>query len=221
MKPDIARYGEPTRMNHWTVAILFFCAALSGLSLFHPALFFLSLLFGGGPWTRILHPFMGVLMVLGFSTLFAQVWRENLWNRGDIEWLRAAPRLIATGKEEDMPPAGKYNAGQKAVIWAFATSLLLLFATGFVFWQPWFADYFPIPWRRVAVVVHAASAVLLILSVIAHVYAAIWVKGTMRAMTRGTVTANWARRNHPLWYGEMLAASRPRQGVPGDGSGGA
>ena len=41
------------------------------------------------------------------------------------------------------------------------------------------------------------------MAVIVHVYAAIWVKGTMRAMTRGTVTDAWARANHPLWHGEV------------------
>ena len=43
-----------------------------------------------------------------------------------------------------MPPVGKYNAGQKLVFWAFGVSLLLLLVTGFVFWRPWFADFFPI-----------------------------------------------------------------------------
>jgi formate dehydrogenase subunit gamma len=197
------RYPDRTRMNHWAVAGLFLCAGLSGLAFFHPAFFPLTMLFGGGPWARVLHPFFGVLMALGFVLLFVQVWRENLWKRRDTEWMKAAPHLIRTGDEEGMPPVGKYNAGQKLVFWAFGASLLLLFVTGFVFWQPWFADFFPIPMRRVAVVVHAASATVLILSVIAHVYAAIWVKGTMRAMTRGTVSESWARRNHPLWYREM------------------
>lgn len=208
MKRLLRRYPDHTRMNHWAVALLFICAGLSGLAVFHPALFPLSMLFGGGVWTRILHPFFGVLMVLGFALLFSQVWRENRWNRGDGEWLRAAPRLIATGDESAMPPVGKYNAGQKLVFWVFGLSLLLLFCTGFVFWQPWFADYFSIPLRRVAVLVHAISAVVLILSVIAHVYAAIWVKGTMEAMTRGTVTESWARHNHPLWHREMLDGAR-------------
>jgi formate dehydrogenase subunit gamma len=36
-----------------------------------------------------------------------------------------------------------------------------------------------------------------------HVYAAIWVKGTVRAMTRGTVTESWAKLNHPLWHEEV------------------
>jgi formate dehydrogenase subunit gamma len=210
----VERYRDVMRMNHWTVAILFFCAGLSGLAIFHPALFPLSMLFGGGTWDRILHPYFGVLMVIGFALLFAQVWRENLWKPRDTDWLKAAPHLIKTGDERSMPAAGKYNAGQKLVVWTFAVSLVLLFITGFVFWQPWFADYFPIPLRRIAVVVHAVSAVVLILSVIAHIYAAIWVKGTMQAMTRGTVTENWARQNHPLWYRELRRD--PRGGARDD-----
>jgi hypothetical protein len=37
---------------------------------------------------------------------------------------------------------------------------------------------------------------------IVHVYAAIWVKGTVRAMTRGTVTELGAA-NHALWHREV------------------
>jgi formate dehydrogenase subunit gamma len=72
-----------------------------------------------------------------------------------------------------------------------------------MFWQPWFAGSFPILARRLAVVLHAASAVALILGTIVHVYAAIWVKGTVRAMTRGTVSEAWARQHHALWHKEM------------------
>jgi formate dehydrogenase subunit gamma len=82
-------------------------------------------------------------------------------------------------------------------------SLLLLLVTGVMFWRPWFAPYFPIDVLRVAVLVHAAAAMLLVAATIMHVYAAIWVKGTVRAMTRGTVTEGWARTNHALWHQEM------------------
>ena len=50
---------------------------------------------------------------------------------------------------------------------------------------------------------HSVAAVVLILATIMHVYAAIWVKGTVRAMTRGTVSEGWAKANHPLWHEEM------------------
>ncbi|WP_348754268.1 formate dehydrogenase subunit gamma [uncultured Aquincola sp.] len=205
----ILRYKDSTRMNHWFVALLFFAAALSGLALFHPTLFFFSNLFGGGQLTRILHPFLGVLMVLGFIVLFFTVWRENLIGRADREWLRHAGDMLK-GQKENMPAVGKYNAGQKLVFWAFAVSLLLLLVTGFMFWAPYFFHLVPVTLRRLAILVHSVSAVVLVLSVIVHVYAAIWVKGTTRAMTRGTVTDRWARLNHPLWHREMTEGHPPR-----------
>jgi len=58
----ILRYNANERTNHWIVAILFMTAGLSGLALFPPVLFWLSHLFGGGLWTRILHPFLGVAL---------------------------------------------------------------------------------------------------------------------------------------------------------------
>ncbi len=194
----IRRYGDGTRLNHWFVALLFLCAGLSGLALFHPSLFGLSGLFGGGTWNRILHPFFGLLMVVGFVVLFAQVWRDNRWQRRDTDWLRSSPSLLR-GNEGVMPPAGKYNAGQKGVFWLFTVTLATLLLTGFVFWQPWFAEWFSLTARRIAVLLHALAAFVLILGVILHVYAALWVKGSIRAMTRGLVSERWARRHHPGW----------------------
>ena len=198
----LQRYTDGQRMNHWVIALLFVLAGLSGLAFFHPSLFFFSTLFGGGTWARILHPFLGVAMVLAFAGMFFGLWRENLLVPADREWIAHSGDMLR-GDKKSMPPVGKYNAGQKGVFWLMAVCLLLLLVTGVMFWQPWFADAFPILLRRIAVVVHAASAVLLVLGVIMHVYAAIWVKGTVRAMTRGTVTESWARQNHALWHREM------------------
>lgn len=202
MTRTIQRYKDGDRMNHWVVAILFFLAALSGLAFFHPSLFFLTNLFGGGSWTRILHPFLGVAMALCFLGLFLRFRGENRIDEGDRAWRRGMGRMLR-GDKAGMPPVGKYNYGQKMVFWVFALSLLVLLVTGFMFWRPWFAAYFPIDVVRAAGLLHAVAAVLLILSTIVHVYAAIWVRGTIRAMTRGTVTEAWARQNHPLWHREM------------------
>ncbi|HEV6964579.1 MULTISPECIES: formate dehydrogenase subunit gamma [Roseateles] len=198
----LQRYSDSERMNHWFIALLFFLAALSGLAFFHPSLFFFSGLFGGGVWTRILHPFFGVAMVLAFAVMFFRLWRQNVLVPVDREWVAHSADMLR-GNKAAMPPVGKYNAGQKGVFWLMSVCLLLLLVTGFMFWQPWFANAFPILLRRIAVLVHAASAFALVLGVIMHVYAAIWVKGTVRAMTRGTVTEGWARQNHALWHREM------------------
>jgi formate dehydrogenase subunit gamma len=196
------RYNDSERLNHWVVAILFVCAGLSGLALFHPSLFFLGNFFGGGPWTRILHPFLGVLMTLSFLGLLVRFWRHNLGEESDKAWSDNMGKLLR-GDKSGMPAVGRYNPGQKRVFWLMAVSLLVLVATGITFWRPWFAPYFSIELMRIAVVLHAIAAVVLVLTTTVHIYAAIWVKGTMRAMTRGTVSESWARRNHALWYQEM------------------
>lgn len=198
----LRRYSDGTRVNHWVVALLFFCAALSGLAFFHPSMYFFTGLFGGGQWTRILHPFFGVAMVLAFAVIALQLWRYNVMDSGDRQWLAQAGELLK-GHEDAMPPAGRYNAGQKLVFWTMVGCLAVLLVTGFAFWQPWFADYFSVPLRRVAVLLHALAAFVLVIGVLVHIYAAIWVKGTTRAMTRGTVSESWARHHHPLWHREM------------------
>lgn len=198
----VQRYRDRTRINHWIVALLFLCAGMTGLAILHPVFYFFTALFGGGAWARVLHPYFGLLMLLGFVFLFVQLWRDNLWNRDDSAWMRQTPQLLR-GDEEHMPPAGKYNAGQKLVFWLFGICLLLLLVTGIMFWRPWFADAFPIPLRRIAVLVHAITATVLILGVIVHIYAGIWVKGSVRAMTRGIVSENWVRRHHPQWYRQL------------------
>ena len=198
----LQRYKDNERMNHWFIALMFVLAGLSGLAFFHPSLFFLTHLFGGGPWARILHPFMGVLMFLSFAGLFAKLWKDNVVNDADRQWKQHMGDMLR-GNKAAMPPVGKYNYGQKMVFWVMVFSLLVLLATGLMFWRPWFAPYFPIDLLRVAVLLHSIAAVALVAATIMHVYAAIWVKGTVRAMTRGTVTESWAKTNHALWHREV------------------
>lgn len=199
---ELRRYDDRERMAHWLTALLLLAAAGSGMAFFHPSLFFLSAFFGGGPWTRILHPFIGVATVLVFVFLYLRVWRENRSSPEDKAWRAQMGRMLR-GDKSGLPPVGKYNPGQKLVFWAMSICLLVLLATGFLFWQPWFTPYFSVTLGRAAVLLHAVAAVVLVLAVIVHVYAAIWVQGTVRAMTRGTVSEDWAKLNHPLWHREM------------------
>lgn len=199
MKRYLQRYGSMMRFNHWIMVLLFGLAGFSGLALFHPSLFFLNNLFGGPQWTRILHPYLGVGVFIAFLFMFVALARANLFNRNDVEWMKKSGDMLA-GRKANMPPAGRFNAGQKGVFWVMAICMLLLLVTGVLFWQQWFANSVPIPLQRVALVVHALSAFAISLVVVMHIYAALWVKGTVRAMTQGTVSAGWAKQNHYLWY---------------------
>lgn len=204
MKHDIQRYGAGDRTNHWLVALLFILAGLSGLALFHPAMFWLTNLFGGGVWTRILHPIMGVAMFVFFAWLVIRFIGHNTINKDDRQWLRQIGDVV-TNHEENLPPVGRYNAGQKLLFWVLILCMLTLLGTGLVIWREYFSHLFGIELIRLSALLHALAAFVLIASIIVHVYAGIWVKGSMGAMLTGWVSRGWARKHHALWYKEQVS----------------
>lgn len=197
---DLQRYTAAERANHWVTGICFILLMLSGLAFFHPAFYPLTLLFGGGVWARILHPFIGIILALAFVMMFFRFWRLNVMTRTDVEWLRRIREMI-DGNDHNMPEQGKYNGGQKIVFWGMAVCIPALVCSGLIMWRSYFD--FPVGVVRVAVVVHAAAAIVMIMIAIVHVYAAIWTKNTIRAMWYGTVTRAWAKQHHRAWYRQM------------------
>lgn len=203
----VDRYTVAARVNHWITAVTLVLLALSGLSLFHPSLFFLTGLFGGGQWTRTIHPWLGVLLFFSFAGLFVRFWKANLWKSEDNTWLRRIRDVLA-GHEERLPELGKYNAGQKFVFWGMSLLIIILIVSGIVVWDQYFFDFTSIEQKRVAILVHAMAAVVIICVWIIHVYAAIWVRGTIAAMTKGRVTGGWAWRHHRKWLRELVGKPR-------------
>ena len=203
----VSRYRGFTRANHWVTAASLIVLLLSGMALFSPYLYFLTGLFGGGQTTRWLHPFVGVVLFFSFFILFLQLWRLNLPKPEDVTWVENIGEVVK-GNEEKLPELGKYNAGQKFIFWAMAGLILILIGSGVMIWEQYFPDLVTIPVRRWAVLVHSLAAVAIILVFILHVYAAIWTRGTIRAMTRGTVTGGWAWRHHRKWLRELAGREK-------------
>ena len=203
----VRRYTANQRTNHWIIAISFILLAVSGLALFHPAFFFLSSLLGGGTWSRILHPFIGVVLAVAFFAFAAGLWSHNKITAVDKEWQKRLGDVLCN-KTRGLPEIGKYNIGQKYLFWTLVVAIALLAISGVVIWQPWFTPYFPIVVVRVAALLHAFAGFIAILAIIIHIYSAIWVKGSVRAMTRGTVTTAWAKHHHPAWYKEVSKGNR-------------
>ena len=211
-RETLARYTAGERTNHWLVALTFVLAALSGLALFHPALFWLGNLFGGGTWTRILHPYIGLFMTLAFAFLGAAVWSDNRMRPTDWKWIRQWQDVV-NNREDRLPEVGRYNAGQKVIFLVFVICLIGLLLSGLVIWRAYFSFYFSIGVIRLASLVHAVCAFVLICAIILHVYAAIWVKGSVHAMVRGTVTPGWAWKHHRGWFREITTHdAHPRTG---------
>ena len=206
--PDkIERYTPFERGNHWLAAITFILLALSGLAFFHPAFYPLAQLFGGGTWTRILHPFIGVLMALSFGIMFSNYRRLNIITTDDKEWLSHV-REMAAGDDRNMPEAGKFNGGQKVLFWLLVASMALLILSGIVMWRAYFGFLFPLALIRFASVVHAVAATIIIALIIFHIYAAIWTKESIDAMLYGKVRRAWAKQHHPAWFRQMMGGGK-------------
>jgi formate dehydrogenase subunit gamma len=214
---NVVRYATVTRINHWITAICFVLLTLSGLSMFHPIFFFLSALFGGGQWTRAVHPWIGIVLVLSYAGLVVQFWRDNFWTRDDTAWLRKF-NLVLVNDEEGVPEVGQFNAGQKFVFWAMALLIPVLLFTGLVIWEVYFGAFTPLVVQRVAVLIHSLAAIAAILIWIVHVYAGIWVRGSLRAMTRGDVTPGWAWRHHRKWLRGLGATKSAAPGPRPEGA---
>ncbi|MEJ0092045.1 MAG: formate dehydrogenase subunit gamma [Methylocella sp.] len=203
-KGTLTRNTTITRINHWITAACFVLLTLSGLSMFHPMLYFLSGLFGGGQWTRAAHPWIGIVLLISYAGLIVQFWRDNLWSWDDLAWSRAIGRVLMN-EEEGVPEVARFNAGQKMVFWSMTLLIPVLFFTGLVIWEVYFSEYTSIETQRIAVLIHSLAAIAAIIIWITHVYAAIWVRGSMRAMTQGYVTPGWAWRHHRKWLRRLAA----------------
>jgi formate dehydrogenase subunit gamma len=202
-KGTIIRYSAASRINHWITAGCFVLLTLSGLAMFDPILFFLSGLFGGGESMRAVHPWIGVALMLSYSGLIIQFWRDEMWSRDDLEWSKALPRVLVN-EEEGVPEVGRFNAGQKLVFWSMALLVPVLFFSGLVIWEIYFSTYTTIEQQRVAVLIHSLAAIAAIIVWIIHVYSGIWIVEAMRAMMHGHVTPGWAYRHHRKWYRRLV-----------------
>ena len=210
MKNDpkkMIRYTPSERANHWLTAITGVLLTLSGLCFFHPFFYPLSQLFGGGVWTRILHPFIGVVMTVSFGAMYLKYRQQNVMTPADWEWMRHV-REMAGGDDRNMPEAGKFNGGQKLLFWLMTVCMVLLILSGIVIWRAYFSFLFPVGLIRLASVVHAASAAIMIALILFHTYAAIWTRESIDAMVYGWVRRAWAKQHHPAWFREMTGGGK-------------
>jgi formate dehydrogenase subunit gamma len=127
----------------------------------------------------------------------------------DKAWWNAVGHY-ARNEDDQMPPAGRYNAGQKLLFWGFFWCSFLLLLTGAVLWFPE-----NIPWsfrylRYIAVFIHPAAALLTIGLFLIHIYMSVFAeRGAFGSVIRGDVSVEFAKRYHPGWYKEIVSESSP------------
>ena len=206
----ILRYTFRERATHWLAGFSYLYLLLTGLAFWSPWLFWLAIALGGGQVSRMLHPWIGLLFIAAVLQMYALWAFEMGFTDLDRAWFGSMRHYIRN-EDEQMPPVGRYNAGQKLLFWGFFWCGILLFLSGLVLWFP---EY--IPWslrwlRYIAVVTHASSALLTIGLFLIHVYMGVFAeRGAFDSVIYGDVTEDFAKRFHPAWYEELLG-SAPRR----------
>jgi formate dehydrogenase subunit gamma len=196
---ELLRHPVYTRLLHWTVAIFFLLAFLSGFALYTPWLYRgLTPIFGGGPMARLLHPWFSLGFVLFFGLQVLNWILPMTWTPADSRWVRRIKTYVTNEEKLEPGDVGFFNGGQKLYFWAIVASALVFFVSGLPMW-------FPRSFGRGAVavgyVLHDVAALVMLVGFIVHIYESTAQQpGTFQAMTRGTVSRRWAWTHHPAWY---------------------
>jgi len=159
-------------------------------------------LLGGLSACRVLHPWAGVLFFASSLAMFQNWRREMRLEPKDREWLGpGAFRRLGFLELERDPEVGKYNGGQKLFFYAVSLGAVGLLASGLVLWWP---TSFSQPIRLAGILLHDVTFILFAVAIVLHIYLGTAAEpGTFRSMTRGTVSAAWARLHHPRWYRDV------------------
>lgn len=199
---ELLRHPVYTRVVHWAAALFFVASLLSGFAVYSPWLFqWIAPMFGGGPTTRLLHPWFSLGFVAAFALQFANWLRPMTWTPDDRRWLRHVKAYVTNADALEPDHVGFFNAGQKVYFWAIVASALIFLVSGFPLWFP---RTFGPAVVSISYVLHDLAGLLMLLGFILHLYEATAAQpGTFQAMTRGTVEKRWAWTHHPAWYREV------------------
>ncbi|HEY2153049.1 MAG TPA: formate dehydrogenase subunit gamma [Vicinamibacterales bacterium] len=196
---ELLRHPVYTRILHWSVAGFFALALLSGFAIYTPWLFrWFTPFLGGGPTTRLLHPWFSLGFVIVFAFQVLNWLGPMSWTPDDNRWMRRLKDFVTNAETLEPEYVDFFNAGQKLYFWAIVGSAAIFLLSGIPMW-------FPRTFGRAVVavgyVLHDIAALVMLVGFIAHVYEATASQpGTFQSMTRGTVQKRWAWTHHPAWY---------------------
>ncbi|AWT42164.1 MULTISPECIES: cytochrome b/b6 domain-containing protein [Streptomyces] len=192
----LRRFTRAERWIHRTTAALMGVCVVTAACLYLPQLAELvgrrELVVRIHEWAGIALP-VPVLAGLASRAFRADLGRLNRFGPHDKRWLRAALRR---DKRPASRPAGKFNAGQKLYAAWIAGATLVMLGTGVLMW---FTHLTPLMWRTSATFVHDWLALTVGIVLAGHIGMALADPEARHGLRTGTVSGEWAQREHPLW----------------------
>src|ERR1044071_6796025 len=165
---ELPRHPVYTRFLHSSVAIFFVLSLLTGFAIYSPWLYrWLAPLFGGGPRTRFLHPWFGLLFDIAFFFQFLNWFTPMKWTEADSRWTRRSKAYTTNKEKVEAEDVGFFNGGQKLYFWLIALSAALFLITGLLLW---FDDTVPRLLVAVSYVGHDIAALIMLGGFVVHIY---------------------------------------------------
>jgi formate dehydrogenase subunit gamma len=208
MPQEIEKYRKPTRVLHWVHLVTFCLLFLTGLILFIPQLGALA----QDSWTRIVHRISAVIFIIAPLIYIPMNWEATRkgvkeafsWGADDMGWLQAAPRFYFLGDEKGMPPQDSMNTGQK--MWWFLVIVfgIVFVVTGLIMWfAKTVAPEAVLQWM---VFIHDIAFIVTGAMLFVHIYLGLFhpmMNEAWKAIYKGTVSVEYARKHHHKWYEEI------------------
>lgn len=208
----VLRYSFHERVIHWMAAVSYLYLLLSGLAFWSPWLFWIAIVLGGGTVARELHPWFGIVFSIAVLLMYGMWAKQMMKTPADKGWWEQIGHYIRN-EDDKMPPADRFNPGQKLLFWGFFVNGLLLLLTGLILWLPQY-----IPWnlrilRLAAIFLHPVFALCTIALFIIHVYMGTAMeRGAFGSVIRGDVSRAWADHHHHSWFQKVLHDELPPSG---------
>ncbi|WP_326724176.1 MULTISPECIES: cytochrome b/b6 domain-containing protein [unclassified Streptomyces] len=192
----VRRFSRAERWVHRVTALLMGVCVVTAACLYVPQL---AELVGRRELVVRIHEWAGlalpvpVLAGLASRAFRSDLGRLNRFGPHDRVWLRAALRR---DKRHSARPAGKFNAGQKVYASWIAGASLVMLGTGLIMW---FTHLTPLMWRTSATFVHDWLALTIGIVLAGHIGMALGDPEARRGLRTGSVSREWAEREHSLW----------------------
>jgi len=207
----VKRFSIHFRIAHWAMVLSFLMLYLTGLPMYTEFFDWLYPVFGGPAGARRVHRIMAVVfiavpfyqLIFDPNSLFHWIKQCFTWHLHDIKMVMAFPKDFFTGHAK-VPKQDFFNGGEKINSLLQMAMWLMLVGSGLVMWFPQFFAAGIISW---AYPIHNIAIGLAVAVVVGHIYLSIGhpnTRASLRGMTTGEVTAEYAKAHHGKWYDEVM-----------------
>ena len=202
----ISRFVAAERLSHWLYALFFIAAFVTGLLMWIPST--RAWLAGTRLALSHYHGYIGAAMIVLPLLLLILLDRRRLgrdireidrWDRQDRKWFGLALRGH-TLRGRQMPPQGRFNAGQKVNVVLVAVMAIGFAVTGGILmhkqdFEPWLVSR--ALWTHAFL---AICAIALFAGHLAHVFVTKHGRTYLAGMIRGWIPEQLAYERHRRWW---------------------